>query len=227
MCHVRPGVAKIGWGDPPASTNNSPPFRAALMSPAPGRGGEQRKPHPGWGQQGKRWHRPGPMDGGVFGGAGPVPPPHWSWGAALGAPVGGEQETSAPSAVPTGGGSQGCSCPPRSVTLSPALSPAREQLRRSRHSRTFLVEAGVGELWAEMQAGTDKIKDGFRLVSPGGGAAQGPRPRVPASPSPRAGVPGSAWGHPAAGTHAGPQWPPSPPQVTGTSWRTAGGAPWT
>lgn len=32
-------------------------------------------------------------------------------------------------------------------------TPAREQLRRSRHSRTFLVESGVGELWAEMQAG--------------------------------------------------------------------------
>lgn len=31
--------------------------------------------------------------------------------------------------------------------------PAREQLRRSRHSRTFLVESGVGELWSEMQAG--------------------------------------------------------------------------
>lgn len=30
---------------------------------------------------------------------------------------------------------------------------AREQLRRSRHSRTFLVESGTGELWSEMQTG--------------------------------------------------------------------------
>ncbi|MBN3307160.1 HS12B protein, partial [Amia calva] len=28
---------------------------------------------------------------------------------------------------------------------------SREQLRRARHSRTFLVESGTGELWAEMQ----------------------------------------------------------------------------
>ncbi|KTG46894.1 hypothetical protein cypCar_00002768 [Cyprinus carpio] len=28
---------------------------------------------------------------------------------------------------------------------------AREQLRRARHSRTFLVESGTGELWSEMQ----------------------------------------------------------------------------
>lgn len=54
--------------------------------------------------------------------------------------------------------------PPRSLTLSPALSPAREQLRRSRHSRTFLVEAGVGELWAEMQAG-----DRYIVADCGGG----------------------------------------------------------
>uniref|UniRef100_A0A8C1RFP6 Heat shock protein 12B n=1 Tax=Cyprinus carpio TaxID=7962 RepID=A0A8C1RFP6_CYPCA len=30
---------------------------------------------------------------------------------------------------------------------------AREQLRRARHSRTFLVESGTGELWSEMQTG--------------------------------------------------------------------------
>lgn len=41
-----------------------------------------------------------------------------------------------------------------SLMLAPPLCPAaREQLRRSRHSRTFLVESGVGELWSEMQAG--------------------------------------------------------------------------
>lgn len=39
------------------------------------------------------------------------------------------------------------------TVLLPLDSPAREQLRRSRHSRTFLVESGVGELWAELQAG--------------------------------------------------------------------------
>lgn len=39
-----------------------------------------------------------------------------------------------------------------SLPASPP-TPAREQLRKSRHSRTFLVESGVGELWAEMQAG--------------------------------------------------------------------------
>ncbi|OPJ66268.1 hypothetical protein AV530_009672 [Patagioenas fasciata monilis] len=41
--------------------------------------------------------------------------------------------------------------PERAIDSS--FRQAREQLRRSRHSRTFLVEAGVGELWAEMQAG--------------------------------------------------------------------------
>eukprot|EP00063_Salmo_salar_P064687 XP_014039522.1 PREDICTED: heat shock 70 kDa protein 12B-like [Salmo salar] len=30
---------------------------------------------------------------------------------------------------------------------------AREQLRKARHSRTFLVERGTGELWSEMQTG--------------------------------------------------------------------------
>lgn len=39
------------------------------------------------------------------------------------------------------------------LTLLLCPTSAREQLRRSRHSRTFLVEAGVGELWAEMQEG--------------------------------------------------------------------------
>uniref|UniRef100_A0A8C6Z7G6 Heat shock protein family A (Hsp70) member 12B n=1 Tax=Nothoprocta perdicaria TaxID=30464 RepID=A0A8C6Z7G6_NOTPE len=38
-------------------------------------------------------------------------------------------------------------------TPDSSFRQAREQLRRSRHSRTFLVESGVGELWAEMQAG--------------------------------------------------------------------------
>ena len=34
-----------------------------------------------------------------------------------------------------------------------ACVTAREQLRRSRHSRTFLVESGTGELWSELQTG--------------------------------------------------------------------------
>ncbi|NWU14414.1 HS12B protein, partial [Cephalopterus ornatus] len=41
---------------------------------------------------------------------------------------------------------------------------AREQLRRSRHSRTFLVESGMGELWSEMQAG-----DRYIVADCGGG----------------------------------------------------------
>ncbi|KAK1337304.1 hypothetical protein QTO34_001930 [Cnephaeus nilssonii] len=41
---------------------------------------------------------------------------------------------------------------------------SREQLRRSRHSRTFLVESGVGELWAELQAG-----DRYVVADCGGG----------------------------------------------------------
>ncbi|KAJ3604316.1 hypothetical protein NHX12_029057 [Muraenolepis orangiensis] len=41
---------------------------------------------------------------------------------------------------------------------------AREQLRRSRHSRTFLVESGTGELWSEMQTG-----DKYMVADCGGG----------------------------------------------------------
>ncbi|KAL2079494.1 hypothetical protein ACEWY4_025238 [Coilia grayii] len=41
---------------------------------------------------------------------------------------------------------------------------AREQLRRSRHSRTFLVESGTGELWSEMQTG-----DRYIVADCGGG----------------------------------------------------------
>ncbi|XP_010220032.1 PREDICTED: heat shock 70 kDa protein 12B-like [Tinamus guttatus] len=56
--------------------------------------------------------------------------------------------------------------PPRGRDLTAALPAAREQLRRSRHSRTFLVESGVGELWAEMQAG-----DRYIVADCGGGTA--------------------------------------------------------
>lgn len=41
---------------------------------------------------------------------------------------------------------------------------AREQLRRSRHSRTFLVESGTGELWSELQTG-----DKYIVADCGGG----------------------------------------------------------
>nr|XP_025975495.1 heat shock 70 kDa protein 12B [Dromaius novaehollandiae] len=62
------------------------------------------------------------------------------------------------------------SCPAPAKGLGPARAldssfrQAREQLRRSRHSRTFLVESGVGELWAELQAG-----DRYVVADCGGG----------------------------------------------------------
>ncbi|XP_048160566.1 heat shock 70 kDa protein 12B [Corvus hawaiiensis] len=52
--------------------------------------------------------------------------------------------------------------PPHPIDSS--FRQAREQLRRSRHSRTFLVESGVGELWSEMQAG-----DRYIVADCGGG----------------------------------------------------------
>uniref|UniRef100_UPI00398EFE9C heat shock 70 kDa protein 12A-like n=1 Tax=Pristiophorus japonicus TaxID=55135 RepID=UPI00398EFE9C len=42
--------------------------------------------------------------------------------------------------------------------------PAREQLRRSRQSRTFLMETGMGDLWAEMETG-----DRYVVADCGGG----------------------------------------------------------
>ncbi|KFR08054.1 Heat shock 70 kDa protein 12B, partial [Nipponia nippon] len=54
------------------------------------------------------------------------------------------------------------SCKPPANGLAPdhpidsSFRQAREQLRRPRHSRTFLVESGVGELWSEMQAEWDR-----------------------------------------------------------------------
>ncbi|XP_015682747.1 heat shock 70 kDa protein 12B, partial [Protobothrops mucrosquamatus] len=43
--------------------------------------------------------------------------------------------------------------PAKQFMREAAYSGTREQLRRSRHSRTFLMESGVGELWSEMQTG--------------------------------------------------------------------------
>ncbi|XP_067389625.1 heat shock 70 kDa protein 12B [Emydura macquarii macquarii] len=50
------------------------------------------------------------------------------------------------------------------LSIDSSFRQAREQLRRSRHSRTFLVESGVGELWSEMQAG-----DRYIVADCGGG----------------------------------------------------------
>uniref|UniRef100_A0ACB8E9G2 Heat shock protein 12B n=1 Tax=Sphaerodactylus townsendi TaxID=933632 RepID=A0ACB8E9G2_9SAUR len=50
------------------------------------------------------------------------------------------------------------------LPIDSSFRQAREQLRRSRHSRTFLVESGVGELWSEMQAG-----DRYIVADCGGG----------------------------------------------------------
>ncbi|XP_036040332.1 heat shock 70 kDa protein 12B isoform X2 [Onychomys torridus] len=59
----------------------------------------------------------------------------------------------------TGGGRLG-----ERRSIDSSFRHAREQLRRSRHSRTFLVESGVGELWAEMQEG-----DRYMVADCGGG----------------------------------------------------------
>uniref|UniRef100_A0A8B9T5I0 Heat shock 70 kDa protein 12B n=1 Tax=Anas platyrhynchos TaxID=8839 RepID=A0A8B9T5I0_ANAPL len=59
-----------------------------------------------------------------------------------------------------------CRAPPNGLgphrDIDSSFRQAREQLRRSRHSRTFLVESGVGELWAEMQAGGPVHRGGLR-----------------------------------------------------------------
>ncbi|KAM9331512.1 heat shock 70 kDa protein 12B [Gastrophryne carolinensis] len=52
----------------------------------------------------------------------------------------------------------------RTRSIDSSFRQAREQLRRSRHSRTFLVETGMGELWSEMQAG-----DRYIVADCGGG----------------------------------------------------------
>ncbi|KAM9378056.1 LOW QUALITY PROTEIN: heat shock 70 kDa protein 12B [Phaethornis superciliosus] len=61
-----------------------------------------------------------------------------------------------------------CTPPARGLAtetpIDSSFRQAREQLRRSRHSRTFLVESGVGELWSEMQAG-----DRYIVADCGGG----------------------------------------------------------
>ncbi|KAG8453272.1 hypothetical protein GDO86_000053 [Hymenochirus boettgeri] len=49
-------------------------------------------------------------------------------------------------------------------TIDSSFRQAREQLRRSRHSRIFMVETGMGELWSEMQAG-----DRYIVADCGGG----------------------------------------------------------
>lgn len=64
-------------------------------------------------------------------------------------------------------GNRGMLTPMLTPVLTPGSVPAREQLRRSRHSRTFLVESGVGELWSEMQAGTRGRGSHRRFPNPG------------------------------------------------------------
>uniref|UniRef100_A0A665UV94 Heat shock protein 12B n=1 Tax=Echeneis naucrates TaxID=173247 RepID=A0A665UV94_ECHNA len=51
-----------------------------------------------------------------------------------------------------------------SMHYTPYPVQSREQLRRSRHSRTFLVESGTGELWSELQTG-----DRYIVADCGGG----------------------------------------------------------
>uniref|UniRef100_A0A3B3QHL1 Heat shock protein 12B n=1 Tax=Paramormyrops kingsleyae TaxID=1676925 RepID=A0A3B3QHL1_9TELE len=51
-----------------------------------------------------------------------------------------------------------------SHSFDSSFRQAREQLRKARHSRTFLVESGTGELWSEMQAG-----DRYIVADCGGG----------------------------------------------------------
>nr|XP_014426237.2 heat shock 70 kDa protein 12B-like [Pelodiscus sinensis] len=104
------------------------------------------------------------------------------------------------------------SCKPVTNGLAPELSidssfrQAREQLRRSRHSRTFLVESGVGELWAEMQTG----RRGRLLVSGRAGALGGSRRQNP-TPRPQEGIrPRRQPGPPGAG-------PPRPGPTTDPS----------
>ncbi|XP_051895417.1 heat shock 70 kDa protein 12B-like [Pristis pectinata] len=48
--------------------------------------------------------------------------------------------------------------------INSSFRQAREQLRRSRQSRTFLMENGVGDLWAEMESG-----DRYIVADCGGG----------------------------------------------------------
>ncbi|XP_072434247.1 heat shock 70 kDa protein 12B-like isoform X3 [Chiloscyllium punctatum] len=50
------------------------------------------------------------------------------------------------------------------TSIVSSFRQAREQLRRSRHSRTFLMESGVGDLWAEMETG-----DRYIVADCGGG----------------------------------------------------------
>lgn len=54
--------------------------------------------------------------------------------------------------------------PEGSRPFDSSFRQAREQLRRSRHSRTFLVESGTGELWSELQTG-----DRYIVADCGGG----------------------------------------------------------
>lgn len=139
-----------------------------MMSPIPG-WGEQRKPHPSWGERGRGGIAQGHLwRGGIAWDPAGSQAEQWDgWTSSSAVRPGpcqvsrleGSGQPVLPVQPPTaGGGITGMLLapvpPPPSLTPAPLLCPsAREQLRRSRHSRTFLVESGVGELWSEMQAG--------------------------------------------------------------------------
>lgn len=160
-------MPKIGQ-DNPTFSKQLPALPGCFDVPHPGMGRAEETP-PELGRKGKRRHCPGtPLARWDRVGSCRIPGRTVGWldqllrGAARamsGVPAGGEWATSAPSAATHCGGwdhrdAPGPSAPPPSLTPAPLLCPsAREQLRRSRHSRTFLVESGVGELWSEMQAG--------------------------------------------------------------------------
>ncbi|XP_061665034.1 heat shock 70 kDa protein 12B [Syngnathoides biaculeatus] len=61
---------------------------------------------------------------------------------------------------PTPNGADADQSPP----FDSGFRQAREQLRRSRHSRTFVVQSGTGELWSELQTG-----DKYIVADCGGG----------------------------------------------------------
>lgn len=160
-------MPKIGQ-DNPTFSKQLPALPGCFDVPHPGMGRAEETP-PELGRKGKRRHCPGtPLARWDRVGSCRIPGrtvgclDQLLRGAARamsGVPAGGEWATSAPSAATHCGGwdhrdAPGPSAPPPSLTPAPLLCPsAREQLRRSRHSRTFLVESGVGELWSEMQAG--------------------------------------------------------------------------
>lgn len=160
VCHVHLSMPKIGQ-DNPTFSKQLPALPGCFDVPRPGMGGAEETP-PELGRTGEEAASPRDTsgevgsqteqwDGWTISSAVQPGPCQVSWLEGSGQPV-------LPVQPPTaGGGIPGmllAPVPPPRLTPAPLLCPsAREQLRRSRHSRTFLVESGVGELWSEMQAG--------------------------------------------------------------------------